>query len=233
MGQFKITDILSTITDSTKKANSDFDIYYEMQQYKANRQDFTEFPNELTPGHPENSKGWTLDKYKFLRVLEESYKQRPDSKWFVFVEADTYVFWSNLLRWLKDFDPSKILYLGSVAAIGATTFGHGGSGFIMSKPALEKLLTFEPGLVASWDELMKNECCGDYVIGMLTTKAGFKVKQGWPMLNGEYPESLEFGPEKSWCEPIVTMHHIPPMELTGVWEWEWEMQKHDKVSRQL
>jgi len=59
-------------------------------------------------------------------------------------------------------------------------------------------------------------------------EAGVPVKQSWPMLNGEYPESMEFGPDKLWCEPAITMHHVPPSEVSGLWDWEkvTERQNH-------
>lgn len=230
IGSFKIIDILSNIPDSEKESNEDFDVYYDIQKWKASRKDFEHFPKEGSDGHPDDPKAWTLDKYKFIYMLEQSYHERPDSKWFVFTEADTYFFWSNLLLWLQNLDSSKELYLGSEAQIDDIGFGHGGSGFIMSKPALEKVFEHERGVAATWDETMKEECCGDFVVALLMEEVGINVTNSWPMLNGEYPDTMEFGPEKGWCEPAITMHHIPPAVITGVWGWELE-HNHETVSQ--
>lgn len=231
-GPFHTTDIIAKIPDTKKAANKDFEVYYEIQNFKATKQDFQSFVVEKTDGTTD-SKAWTLDKYKFLHVLEDVYdKKGNESHWFVFMEADTYYFWSNLLRWLKKLDSSKPLYFGSVAMYAGNRFGHGGSGFIISQPGLEKMLGPDGGkdLAATWDEPMKNECCGDYVVGLLMERAGVPVTQAWPMLNGEFPESMVYGPGKSWCELAVTMHHIPPQEVTGVWLWE-QRRLEDEMER--
>jgi hypothetical protein len=44
-------------------------------------------------------------------MVEETFEGQPDPKWYVFIETDSYVFWSNMIAFLSRFDSSKPLYL--------------------------------------------------------------------------------------------------------------------------
>ena len=45
-----------------------------------------------------------------------------------------------LLRYLECFDPTKSIYAGNPMLIGEGMFAHGGSGFVVSRPALESVV---------------------------------------------------------------------------------------------
>ncbi|KAL1640273.1 hypothetical protein SLS58_007089 [Diplodia intermedia] len=85
---------------------------------------------------------WDLDKWKFLPLLRAALARAPrgpHTQWFVFIEADTALVWSNLLRWLPRFDAGKAWYIGCPTWIAGTAFAHGGTGIILSRPALARL----------------------------------------------------------------------------------------------
>lgn len=60
----------------------------------------------------------------------------PDKKWYTFVETDTYMFWATMLQFQASLDHTKPYHMGSQNWIGDDAFAHGGSGFVVSNPAL-------------------------------------------------------------------------------------------------
>lgn len=97
LGPHHAYDILADLPPSYMVNNSDFDVY---------RGAPIRGPDKAAPG-------WRLDRYKFLPMVERAYKMNPVADWFVFLEADTYIVWDNLFRFLEHFDPRTPLYMGS------------------------------------------------------------------------------------------------------------------------
>ncbi|KAK3935209.1 hypothetical protein QBC46DRAFT_423419 [Diplogelasinospora grovesii] len=166
------------------------------------------------------SEGWNLDKYKNVHIAEKVYALRPNYDWYVFVDADTYVLWPNMVEWLGQLNPKKKHYLGSVTLINNFRFGHGGSGYIVSRAAMKPFVGHNLGIANKYDARAKNECCGDYLFALaLKDTTGLEVQQMWPTINGEKPSTFPFGPYH-WCHPIVTMHHMNSEEINSFWEFE-------------
>jgi hypothetical protein len=164
--------------------------------------------------------GWDLDKYKFLNMIVRTWEMRPNRKWYVFAEGDTYIVWSNLVQWLREkADPQENLYVGSVAFIANLPFAHGGSGYVMSGVLVKKLIEEIPNLGSKYDELAPKTCCGDGLLSQAIDDVGVSVKQAHPMFNGEKPNTLPFGPTH-WCQPLFTMHHMNSEEISSVWQYE-------------
>ncbi|KAK4120674.1 glycosyltransferase family 31 protein [Parathielavia appendiculata] len=209
----QIHDSLSTVLPEAQEGNQDFDLY-RRQKWCVVNQDSC---NKL--GNPADE-GWALDKYKNIHIAEKTYAMRPGYDWYLFIDADTYVLWPNLMQWLKTLDPAEKLYLGSVTVINNFNFAHGGSGYIVSKAAMEEFVGKHPGVGNEYDVRAKNECCGDYLFALaLKAKTEVAVQQMWPTINGEKPSTLPFGPTH-WCHPIVTMHHMNAEELNTFWQFE-------------
>ncbi|KAL2177325.1 uncharacterized protein P884DRAFT_299738 [Thermothelomyces heterothallicus CBS 202.75] len=100
------------------------------------------------------------------------------------------------------------------------TFGHGGSGYLLSKGAMAEFVGKHPAVANEYDVLAREECCGDYVFARaLKDKTGLSVQQSWPTMNGEKPSTLPFVPSH-WCHPIVTMHHMGADEINTFWHFE-------------
>jgi hypothetical protein len=218
---FDIHDALAHLRPEYKFDNSDFDVYDRIQN------------DNITQGKTEE--GWRLDKYKFLPMMEWTSYYRPDSKWFVFIELDTYVNYDNLYRFLTYFNPKSAHYFGSPvwsARMHKTNFAHGGSGYILSRGALNKIMAFGrmfgenkhfPGTHFFGQEV-KKECCGDEVLGQVLRKSGVPLRGYWPMFNGETPHTVRFNYEQ-WCEAVITMHHMQDADFTELMKWE-EARKH-------
>ena len=107
--------------------------------------------------------------------------------------------------------------------MGDTTFAHGGSGYVLSNAAMQRLLGGEGGGLAvarEWDSRIKGVCCGDLALGMALREKGVSVTVAHPLLNGYKPSSFTYGPGQHWCQPVVTMHHVVPAEVSAVWRFE-------------
>ncbi|KAK2630641.1 hypothetical protein QTJ16_001461 [Diplocarpon rosae] len=220
LGPFLIHDALRNVDQTLKESDGDFEIYRAIRRYQRTGQDIEELKEERKKG--DGRSGWRLDKYKFLHMVEETFEMRPDAKWYVFIETDSYVVWSNLAAWLSRLDSTRPMYLGAVVYIGDKAFGHGGSGYVLSNAAMNKLLGSDQqqGLAAAWDKRMKEICCGDLALGIALKEKGVDVAGARPLLNGDKPATFSFGPKNLWCQPVVTMHHVLPHEISAIWRYE-------------
>lgn len=61
------------------------------------------------PFGAQENPAWKLDRFKFLPMVNKTFKYRPGAKWFVFVEADTYLVCNNLVSYLTPFNASRPL----------------------------------------------------------------------------------------------------------------------------
>ncbi|KAJ9143507.1 Glycoprotein-N-acetylgalactosamine 3-beta-galactosyltransferase 1 [Pleurostoma richardsiae] len=213
IGGYHIHDSLETVLEEAKEGNSDFDLYRRQKACPVDQ------VNCQKLGDPA-SEGWNLDKYKNIHIAEKAYRMRPGYDWYVFIDADTYVLWPNMVQWLRQMRPSKKRYLGSVTLINDFSFGHGGSGYVVSRAAMEESVGKNPGIANKYDVRAKSECCGDYLFALAVKETSkISVEQVWPTINGEKPNTLPFGPTH-WCHPIVTMHHMNSEEISSFWDFE-------------
>jgi hypothetical protein len=213
IGPHHVHDALVDFNKSMKETHPDFILYQKQQEYQQDGEDIAALKQD---GH----EAWTLDKYKFLHLVEKAWHERPQMDWYVFIEADTYVIWSNLVLWLQQLSSADKLYLGSAAWLGPQSFAHGGSGYIFSGKLLQQFVGENPGLASRYDEVFPDYCCGDAVLAqILKQELNIDVKNYWPQLNGEKPSTLAFG-SILWCQPVITMHHITPRERSSIFEFE-------------
>ncbi|KAF7591665.1 hypothetical protein BBP40_001242 [Aspergillus hancockii] len=229
IGSVPIHDVLTSVSDNVKSTSPDFSLY---NRVRANgRQALT--PPDLNPdtnsafGKP-NNPGWKLDKWKFLPMLAETLRVRDNAKWYVFMEADTYFFWPNLVSWLGKLEHQRPYYLGNQMQIADVVFAHGGSGFVLSLPALRAAVTLYEGDVARWEKFTDEHWAGDCVLGKLMADAGVGLLWAWPVLNSGQPAEIDFFSEgyhkKPWCYAPIAYHHLGPAGIRELWEFEraWE-----------
>lgn len=219
LGPYTIHDALSNVTQSVKAQNPEFEYYRSLREYQKNGQDVSSLRKSF------GDAAWNLDKYKFLHMLEKTWKSRPNRKWYIYIEADTYLVQSNLRLWLERLDSSQLLYLGAPTYVNGEAFSHGGSGFILSGTALSKFAEGDEGVAARYDNMMEHEKYGDYVLMKALEEKGIRFSAAWPMLQAEKPSTIPFGPGpnngvRHWCQPIITMHHINPDETSRIWAFE-------------
>ncbi|KAH7406250.1 hypothetical protein DE146DRAFT_651154 [Phaeosphaeria sp. MPI-PUGE-AT-0046c] len=220
---FDIADALAHLRPEYKFNNPDFDIYDRIQNDNVTEETTVE--------------GARLDKYKYLPMMEWTSYMRPDSQWFVFVELDTYVNYDNLYRFLTHFNPRSAHYFGSPVfpkkkKKKKVPYAHGGSGFVLSRGALERIMAFGrmfgenkhfPG-THFFGQDIKTACCGDEVLAQVLKKSGVPLRGYWPMFNGLPPNAVGFKKEQ-WCEAIITMHGLHDDDFTRLGKFR-EAQKH-------
>ncbi|KIV77793.1 hypothetical protein PV11_09573 [Exophiala sideris] len=220
IGPYQLHDAFRAIPEKEKSSSPDFGTYHKQKLFREHRK-----------GVRDLQEGRKLDKYKFLPMMERMWWDfKPKKKWYVFIETDTFVVWENLFHWLAHMDADQPLYMGSpVWPKGKYVFAHGGSGFVLSRPALRLIasagrpyfegtsLEFVPGTHQFGFDLTRY-CCGDEVLAQAFGESGLKLHGYWPMFNGERPSSVRFGKEH-WCEPVFTLHHLSPEEVNEFWQW--------------
>lgn len=213
---YTIHDAIEPVSPKYKDSHEDFELYRKMQEYQREGQDMSKLKGD---------KGWNLDKWKFLPMLHKTYELSPDTiDWFVYIEADTSLSWTNLLQWLKTMDPRKEYYLGAQNVIGDTTFGHGGSGTAISRAAAEKFYNARLDMGAKkfdakWEKLTGESCCGDEVVARaLKAEADIPLTPAWPLFQGEKMNTIDWT-ATHWCTPPLTMHHVTAIEVDAQWQF--------------
>lgn len=155
-GQY-IRDSLDTVLPEAQENNADFDLYRRQRNCPVDQE-------TCNKGEDSARQGWALDKYKNIHMAEKTYRLRPGYDWYLYVDADTYVFWPSLVQWLKKLDPNHKHYLGSAAQLAGFPFAHGGSGYLISKALMMQMFDDTEGVANEWDDEAKGTCCGDYLL---------------------------------------------------------------------
>ncbi|KAM4065637.1 hypothetical protein HRG_010635 [Hirsutella rhossiliensis] len=219
MGKYHLHNVLDRVLDTVKSANKEFELYETQLSCPVSQKDCTKGLQGA----------WDLDKYKFLNMLVRTWAMRPGRKWYVFAEADSYVFWPNLVLWLRTrTDPDSDLYVGNVALADDFPFAHGGSGYVISGQLVQKVIESIPGLAAKYDAAAPTMCCGDVLMGKALAEVNVTVKHAFPMFNGERTNTLAFG-EGQWCEPILTLHHMDAEQVGQAWQFEQTRTKNTPI----
>lgn len=161
IGGYHVRDSLETVLTEAQEGNPDFDLYRAQKQCLVNQDECSKIL-----GSAADSAGWNLDKYKNIHMAEKAYRLRPDYDWYVFVDADTYVSWPNMVYSLKKLDPAVEKYFGVPTMIGDRLFAHGGSGYVMSRGAMKEFVGKHPGIANTYDVSIQNNCCGDFVFAL-------------------------------------------------------------------
>ncbi|KJZ80209.1 hypothetical protein HIM_00059 [Hirsutella minnesotensis 3608] len=220
---YTVYDSLDNITSEIKHKNNDFELYDRQQSCPVDQ-------TACNKHHEASRQGWNLDKYKNIHMAEKAYAMRPDYDWYLFVDADTYVFWPTLTQWLDKLDPTEARYIGSLAYIDGFPFGHGGSGYLLSQAAMKQFFHEKGNVANRWEERISKECCGDYVFSIaLKNETDVGIENAWPTINGEKPYTIPYSP-KEWCQPIATMHHVSAEEVSDIYAFEKE-RGFDKAMR--
>jgi hypothetical protein len=233
IGNIPIHDVLTSVSDNIKSTNPDFSIYNRVRANGRSSLTTTDLNPDTNSafGKPRNP-GWKLDKWKFLPMLSETLRVRPDAKWYVFMEADTYFFWPNLLAWLGKLEHQRPYYLGNQMQIADVVFAHGGSGFVLSLPAIRAAVTLYEQDVAGWDRFTDEHWAGDCVLGKLMADAGVGLTWAWPVLNSGQPGEIDFFSEgyhkKPWCYAPIAYHHLGPGQIRELWEFERRWERYGK-----
>lgn len=235
-----IFDALEGVSPEIIEHHKDFELYRNLRDNGRTVLETNELSGPATEdtqwhGKTENP-GWKLDKWKFLPMVSKTYHEHPDMKWYIFLEADSYILWASLLEYLAVLDPSKPHYTGSIMFIGNTVFAHGGSGFMVSQPAMRMVVEQYAAHKAEIEAYTDGHWAVDCVLGKVFTEAGVKFTDAWPIMQGDYPGLIAYArpdgrpiadPKKRvWCYPTVSYHHVSPDMIDDLWNYEQHWLDH-------
>ena len=216
IADYPVYDAIASVSKQLRDDHPDLELYRQLQQYQSSGQDTSNL---------QGVNGWNLDKWKFLPMMHHAFADAGDEmEWFVIIEADTSLSWTNLLQWLRRMDPRQPIYSGAQNLIGTTNFAHGGSGIVISRQAanlLEQARDKEGSQAFDdrWEQLTSTSCCGDEVIARAFLEVGVHLNLAWPLIQGETVASLDWT-ANHWCTPAVSWHHVSPTELDALWRFE-------------
>jgi hypothetical protein len=223
IGGYHLYDALDTVPTSIINTNSDFEFYQKQRELWRSRQNIDSLKDAKNPKDPGGkSAAWTLDKYKFIHLLEKTWALKPNMDWYILIDADTYIVWPNLLIWLNTMDPNMKSYFGSEVNIDGVRFAHGGSGIVLSEGLMKELAFAHNDTAARWDSQMDEKCCGDLVLSMALGEYGIELQDAWPPMSGERPSTIPFGPAtlEYWCGPALSFHHLTSVDMKEFAQFE-------------
>jgi hypothetical protein len=188
--------------------------------------------------------GWKLDKWKFVPMVNRTFYEYPDMKWYVFAEGDTSILWSTLHAYLAGIDHAEPHYLGSATNVGdEPALAYGGAGFIVSRPAMQLIVDYYSTHKAAIEAYTQANWAGDAILGKVFFDASVPVKDIWPVMHGESTSQAFFArpwspgvpkeAEQVWCYPAGSLHHMSPAAVDSLWHYEqqwWEQRENVSLS---
>lgn len=173
-----IYNALDEINPDIISTHADFEYYRRLQEKGReafSSEELEQWGSAKNTNGGRDSPGWRLDKWKFLPLAEKALRHRPDAKWYIFIESDTYMLWQTLLEWLAHFNPSKPHYLGMQMQIGDVVFAYGGGGFAISNPALNMVVAHHRENLKFYDDLTGAHWAGDCILGKALADSGVNL----------------------------------------------------------
>ncbi|KAL5119908.1 hypothetical protein ACEQ8H_002270 [Pleosporales sp. CAS-2024a] len=221
LGDRHVIDILAELPKSYAANNADFQAYVD--QKKAHTEGETV---------RESQRSFKLDRFKYLPMVDKAYAASPKAKWFVFLEADVYVFWDTLFRLLSQLDPASPHYLGEPhKGSDGRFFAYGGAGFVLSQGLMKKLIPPRPTappadvpretrLSYRYETWVKEEARGDAVLSYAIQNAtGVKLANLYPTFSSYQLKDIKTTRER-WCYPLLSLHQLQPEQMENLWKWE-------------
>lgn len=221
----QIFDSLEDVDPKIKASHDDFALYRRLQQQSGRaslEQSKLSGPSSKPPGASGKTEnpGWKLDKWKFLPLMRKTLRDHPEKHWYIFVETDTFLFWETLLAYLAVLDWEKPYYIGGQTWIGDVEFAHGGSGYLVSRPALERVVKQYEDNQHEWEKFTDNHWAGDCVLGKAFKDAGIPLTPAWPIFQGDDIGNMNYGhSQRLWCQPTVSYHHLDASAIEHLWEY--------------
>ncbi|KAL6230200.1 hypothetical protein BDW75DRAFT_234587 [Aspergillus navahoensis] len=191
-----IHDVLSGVSVAMKNSVPEFRFYRELHE---NRERMTRLTRENTSVQRD---AWDLDKWKFLPMVQRALQEaKQDTKWFMFIEADTFLIWSNLLKWLAQLDWRRAHFLGLPVTMEDQRFAYGGAGWLLSRPAIQQITHHIASRNDSYEDFTTDTSFGDLILGYVLEQAGLGLTGGWPLIQRETPSTMEYTKELT-CYPV-------------------------------
>lgn len=139
--------------------------------------------------------------------MELAYRRLPRKKWYMILDDDTYLVKASLERLLSHLDPGKSQYVGKAVGDYRARFAHGGSGVLVSGPAMRALFG-RPDVVTQAYAASLDETWGDRLVATTLQKVGVYLSERHSHhFSGEPPELARIGRD-GFCVPVVSFHGL-------------------------
>ncbi|CDR98742.1 uncharacterized protein SPSC_06135 [Sporisorium scitamineum] len=165
------------------------------------------------------TEGWNLDKWKFLYMWQDAYRLSPNAEWYIGYEADTYVVWDSLFRFLVEQDSGKeqLFGCGYVLMTNQETFANGGCPYVISGALMRSTFGKDQHFAEKFDKVVEKSCCGDAELSIALRKSATVPLNGLADAGARFqrepPREVLFD-EGNWCQPIFSFHHLGPDQVT-------------------
>ncbi|KAI2790386.1 hypothetical protein POX_d05897 [Penicillium oxalicum] len=225
IGGVSTQNILQNITETTRDKEPEFELYRRLQKVGPEGLTEKDFGDDSNgPFGKVNNPGWKLDKWKFLPMITGALEAQPKAKWYIFIEADTYIVWPNLITWLSRLNHTQTHYLGSQMQIGDTLFAHGGAGIILSSQAMNLLHDYQITHQLELERMVSQEWAGDCALARALKEVHVDLTWAWPMMMTSRPHEIDHFSEaygrQPWCFPAVSYHHMSPRHIEDMWRFD-------------
>jgi hypothetical protein len=242
-----VIDALASVSPGILETHPDFELHRRLRRSGRSTLEASELSGVdseivMMAGKTDDP-GWKLDKWKFLPMVERTLHEYPDSKWYVFVEADSYIFWRSTLQYLSQLDHTKHHYSGSATYIADDLFAHGGSGFFVSQAAMRTVVNYYTTHQKEIEDATAKHWAGDCILGNVFKDAGVKFTNSYPIFQGHYPGTVPYAKPNGrssegdrmrvWCYPSVSYHHVTPNVIEDLWGFEQQWFASDQRVRIL
>ncbi|KAK6538946.1 hypothetical protein TWF694_010496 [Orbilia ellipsospora] len=219
MGPYHLHEALKDTASEVKQKDAIFEFYRKQQVIFQHNGNIKSLKETRDPENNRHLAAWTLGKYKNIHILERAWELVPDKDWYLFIDADTYIIWSNLLRWLPSLDPSEKVHFGSNIFLSNTPSTNGGSGTHLPKSVMYDLAVTHKGTAARWDQEIHKSCCGDYMLSKAVAEYSNELVSVRPESSGHKPATTPFL-STYWCQPVFTMHNFSAPDMIALNEYE-------------
>lgn len=212
-----ILDVLDSVDQKIKHSHPDFELWRRLQAGG---------PDVLEDEELWNSENTTkrLDKWKWLPMIQKTYAEHPDRKWYVFLETDTYIFWSNLLSWLDTLDSAEPHYIGARKKTHNLSYALASAGFVLSHAAVKAAVEMFDKNKVIWEGLTEESPSGDEIVGGLLEAAAAPLNPAWPIFQRHRPAEMDYTTHSDgrrlWCYPSISHHGLVPAEVAELWKFE-------------
>ena len=152
-----------------------------------------------------------MDKYKFLHMVEKAWELQPNMDWYVFPDIQGFYYWSNLVRWLREIDPSQPRFLGKASRIASSKLdiANDWAGVVLPGAAVKALVSRDRTFSETWDKKIEYMDSGQHVLATaLHSELDLKLTDIWPLFIGEVLGRIPFKQE-IWCEPVIGLSDVP------------------------
>ncbi|KAJ2892554.1 family 31 glycosyltransferase [Zalerion maritima] len=145
---------------------------------------------------------------QFIPGLERLYRQFPNKKWYIMVDDDTLLIRPTLQLLLDHLDPDIPQYIGNAVGDFQKRFAHGGSSYLISRAAMEKLFVDGREVVQRAYRESITETWGDRLIASALIRVGVHVNERYGhYFNGESPLATRIQGDR-FCSPLVSFHKL-------------------------